>query len=720
MKDFYFCIQNFNPVTMKNVYLYCLTFLFFATTPVWAQEVEKDMYELSLEELMNIPINSASKKDETLFDAPLSSYTITRADIDKAGSTSIMEALRMAPGVIVREQTNGVYDIHIRGFDNILGHGDTYTKSNLATLVMIDNRPVFNHNLGGTFWEALPIDINDVDRIEIVRGPSAPLFGPNAVTGVINIITKRAGQKDFASASVQFGVPSTMIANGSYGKRINDKFNFGISGNYQDRQRYDKQYYAPSLDTYLDLNDIFPDDKGYPHPDIAMKKRGANVFLNFKPAEKISFDLSFGSQRSEAQKIFVGSRAAYMTTANSQTKYIKLETNLHGLTLRGSYLNGSDDLNHDTAPSQYDYTIADILAEYSIKVGDNISITPGVSYQDVRFDDEDYKDKGLTFLNGKTAKINTLAGYLRTDIKLLKNWRVLASARVDKFSVPDKSYLAYEFASTYNLNKSNLIRLAITRSYSGSFIGNNFIDLAIPVDPVNLPGLTLTRSGNQDLELFRISMIEFGYRSQLSENLQLDIDVFHQKGENFTAALITKLHALPPGYPPVPEIQHFENVPTVANQLGATISVNCIVNEKLHIKPFVTIQQTKIKDLPSSYNTIEVDQTLVYINTTHKNTPSFYGGYYIDYRVSKLFGLNMNGYYFKGHRQYDQNDKTDSNKTGDISGKFLLNVKGTFNVTKEFNFYFNFRNALDSKSREYYSGDHTAGIYMVGASFNLN
>src|SRR6186713_1187346 len=89
-----------------------------------------DLYSLSLEELMNVPIVSASKKSETLFDAPLSSYTITRADIDKAGSTSIMEALRLAPGVIVREQANGVYDIHIRGFDNILRTNETNTKTN--------------------------------------------------------------------------------------------------------------------------------------------------------------------------------------------------------------------------------------------------------------------------------------------------------------------------------------------------------------------------------------------------------------------------------------------------------------------------------------------------------------------------------------------------------------------------------------------------------------
>src|SRR6187455_516867 len=132
---------------MKLKFTYVLLLLTSFASPAFSQEQsEEDLYDLSLEELMNVPINSASKKDETLFDAPLSSYTITRAEIDKAGSTSIMEALRLAPGVIVREQTNGVYDIHIRGFDNVLRYGEDFMKSSLSTLVMIDSRPVFNHN----------------------------------------------------------------------------------------------------------------------------------------------------------------------------------------------------------------------------------------------------------------------------------------------------------------------------------------------------------------------------------------------------------------------------------------------------------------------------------------------------------------------------------------------------------------------------------------------
>src|SRR6187401_1527459 len=281
-------------IDMKTVFNFLILFCLLFSSAAVAQEAkteEVDLYKLSLEELLNIPINSASKKDETLFDAPLSSFTITRADIDKSGATSIMEALRLAPGVIVREQTNGVYDIHIRGLDNVLRTSAAYTKSNLATLVMIDNRPVFNNNLGGTFWEALPIDLNDVERIEIVRGPSAPLFGPNAVTGVINIITKRASAKTYVNANVQYGTPSTTIANAAFGKKLNDKFNFVISGNYQDRERFDDKYYNPLTGEFQNSDFITNASQLFPDESLATNRRGINGFFNYKPSEKTSFDV---------------------------------------------------------------------------------------------------------------------------------------------------------------------------------------------------------------------------------------------------------------------------------------------------------------------------------------------------------------------------------------------------------------------------------------------
>jgi len=145
-----------------------------------------NLFDLDLEALMNIDIYSVSKKVESLFDAPLSASVLTREEIINSGATSIPEALRLVPGLIVREKTNGNYDVHIRGNDDVLGAKLLYSE-NTMSLVMIDNRIVYSYLQGGTFWETLPVSVNDIKRIEVIRGPASALYGPNAVMGVIHI-----------------------------------------------------------------------------------------------------------------------------------------------------------------------------------------------------------------------------------------------------------------------------------------------------------------------------------------------------------------------------------------------------------------------------------------------------------------------------------------------------------------------------------------------------
>lgn len=695
--------------------LFSITMLLVSSMLVFAQEEQTkqdDYYELSLEELMNIPINSASKKDETLFDAPLSSYTITKSDIEKSGATSIMDALRMAPGVIVREQTNGNYDIHIRGFDNLLQHSATYSKTNLSTLVMINDRPVFNNNLGGTFWEALAIDLNDVERIEIVRGPSAPLFGPNAVTGVINIITKKIEDKPQVSASAQYGTPNTLIGNVFVGKKIDEKLSIAASANYQKRERWEENYYNPATDAYGPALDPL----AYPDPSISLDKYGVNAYVGYNANENISFDLMMSTQESQAIRAFIGDLGASpLTTVTSRSQSANLKAKLYGATIRTSFMDGKDNLSVNSPPNQYDQQVFDFTAEYDIKLGDKLNVVPGISYQDVTFDDSKFTIDGPVFLGGKEVNINTSSAFVRADYRPFAKWRIIAAGRADQFSSPDDTYFAYEFATTYKLNEKNLLRAAVTRSNSGSFIGNNFLNLNLVVPNGAGPGIDINyiRRGNQDAKLFTVDMVELGFRSQLSKNFQLDLDVFSQKASNLNALIFKGPDGTFTGFMPN-VIEEFDEISTTASQVGTTVSVNYVASENFQLKPFLTFQKTDVENSYSAYNL-----TATVSDKEHKNTPSVYGGYYANYKVSEKFNINSSGYFFGAQRQYDATDLDDNSEGGDIKGKFILNIKANYALTPQFSVFVNGRNILGADSQEFYGADKVGALFLGGLSFNL-
>src|SRR6056297_3172454 len=134
---------------------------FIVSISISAQE--ENLYEMDLESLMEIEIVSASKKAEDIFEAPLGASVLSSEQIKESGATSIMEALRLIPGLIVRETTPGNYDIHLRGYDGVDPKGLITLTANTMTLIMVNNRTVYSEFQGQTYWELLQINIDDVD-----------------------------------------------------------------------------------------------------------------------------------------------------------------------------------------------------------------------------------------------------------------------------------------------------------------------------------------------------------------------------------------------------------------------------------------------------------------------------------------------------------------------------------------------------------------------------
>ncbi len=145
---------------------------------------QNPLKSMSLEQLGKIDVTTVSREPQEVWKTPAAIYVITHDDIRRSGAQNIPEALRLAPGVEVARITADEYAIGIRGFNSRLSR---------YVLVLIDGRTVYTTLTAGTYWETQDTFIQDVDRIEVIRGPGGTIWGPNAVNGVINIITKNAG-----------------------------------------------------------------------------------------------------------------------------------------------------------------------------------------------------------------------------------------------------------------------------------------------------------------------------------------------------------------------------------------------------------------------------------------------------------------------------------------------------------------------------------------------
>src|SRR5437870_3753865 len=210
--------------------------------------------KMSIEELFNVEVTTVSTKPEPLSSTPAAVKVVTGDDIRRMGALSIPEALRYIPGVEVARVDNRQYAITARGFNGTVAN---------KLLVLIDGRSVYTPLFSGVFWDAQDTLMEDIARIEVIRGPGATLWGANAVNGVINVITKSAEETQGLLLSGGGGGEERGFgganALGRWTHRISDRSNFQIQ-TYVDRtHRNIPGTFGDDLATYdLDLQHRFP------------------------------------------------------------------------------------------------------------------------------------------------------------------------------------------------------------------------------------------------------------------------------------------------------------------------------------------------------------------------------------------------------------------------------------------------------------------------------
>ncbi|MFA7240074.1 MAG: TonB-dependent receptor [Sulfuricellaceae bacterium] len=154
------------------------------------------LLDLSMEQLLDVQVTSVAKKIQRVEDSATAVHVITQEDIRRSGMTSVPELLRMAPGLHVAQIDNGTWAIGSRGFNG---------RWSNKLLVLLDSRVLYTPLFSGVYWDAVDTPLEDIERIEVIRGPGATVWGANAVNGVINIITKEAAATQGGLASLTAG-----------------------------------------------------------------------------------------------------------------------------------------------------------------------------------------------------------------------------------------------------------------------------------------------------------------------------------------------------------------------------------------------------------------------------------------------------------------------------------------------------------------------------------
>ncbi len=710
-----------------------------------SQAPVQDILDLPVSNLQGNEIVSASKKAEDIFDAPVAASVITRAEIEQAGCLSIMEALRLLPGVLVRETSNGNYDINIRGFNNVPPGSNFYSMDNSNSLVMIDYRPIYNYFSGGTFWEALPIDIQDIERIELVRGPVAALYGTNAVTGVIHIITRQPTREGlYLNGQAEYGNQNTLRLNTAAGYAVGTQFHGIISANMTRRDRFSTEFYdlleqnyttAPDTIASFQTGNVYELEgfqDAFPDENLAIDRYGFNTFLAYRPKVDLGFELSAGFENSQAIRPFAENTYTPHSTMLSESWYVNLRNQIRDGSFQVAYLAGKQEPGKEALGSKFDFEVLDLMADYNFAF-QNFSLKPGLSYRRTVYDDTDYfntVDSTLQsgLLNGRKA-INSLAASLRFDYTWQK-FRFIAAGRVDKFNIPDRYYPAWQFAINYKINKRHLLRAVYARSYRGATFTEVYADFRDSFRQLAPGVFTATRAiGNAELDLMRSGSVEIGYRYQPNEKLFVDVEGFWSTGKDFNKIILDQPvdTILVQGSPAVVISPTFEqtNVDLEAEQQGITLALSYQPLANLRFRGFLTWQRTQLSNVSPYDVTPQVDPVFNLFNQTdvddYTGTPRFYGGFYVNYRFKSVFNINLNGYYFGEHEITHASDAFLGRPAtvAEIVSKLLVNLKLTYQPIQALSIYANIRNLSNADPYEYYFTDPTQRSILGGFQYTF-
>jgi iron complex outermembrane receptor protein len=463
-------------------------------------EPDPTLLDLSLEELMQVTVTSVSKKAQRLDETAAAVFVINAEDIRRSGATSIPEALRLAPGVQVAAIGQNKWSVSIRGFN---------TRFANKLLVLVDGRAIYSPAFSGVFWEHNDVPLDNIERIEVIRGPGGSIWGANAVNGVINIITRPAGDTPGGLLSVSAGDELRGAGLARYGWQLDQETHLRLHAHgrsvdpgrdvaggqgpddWQTRQAGFRLDATRGSDTYS------------LHGDVSDYGAGDRILAFTTGAPYASFLGTDGEGRSAH---LLG---RWERTAGKRTHSLQ------------AYLDHND---NDVGVFRYRNNTFDLEYQQQIEAGGH-DIVWGLGY---RFSSDRANDTPHVFLADNSKRFSLYSAFIQDEITLVpKRWRLTLGGRFEH-----NDFTGFEVQPNVRLmwtpSEGDSLWAAVSRAVRTPSRGETSATAVVspPVPPVPFPLATV---GDPDMDSEILKALDLGWRRQWNPKLTSEVVAFYNR-----------------------------------------------------------------------------------------------------------------------------------------------------------------------------------------------
>jgi iron complex outermembrane receptor protein len=471
----------------------------------WCQDAT-DLTQLSVDDLSKVQVTSASKKTESLSEAPAAIFVLTQEMIRQAGITTLPEALRMVPGLYVTQTNSHAWQISTRGFSGI---------NNRKMLVLVDGRSVYSPAFGGVFWDLEDIPLENIERIEVIRGPGGTLWGANAVNGVINIVTRSADRSAGITVSTSADLYTGYTSFIQYGGAMGDHLNYRVYGK--------ASYWEP-----LDLSSGTPLLNSFALPQAGMRTDWA-----------VSRQDAITIEATELNGRYQGST---VPVAPVQAELLK-DTNValrwkHTISSRSAIeaFSYCDWYSHESFPEETQNTCS-LEFQHDFAFNTRHLLIWGGSFLT-------NGDSSIDFLP-QYRRINVSSGFFQYEYVVIPNrLRVLAGS---KFEGHPSSGIQYQpqARAVWTVNRAHSFWGSFSRAVHDPSHSENDLNTISGVT-VGPGGVTIVRVvGDSHLGSEHLRAYELGYRLQTRSTLSFDLATYYNSYEHLIELATSQVQVFP-------------------------------------------------------------------------------------------------------------------------------------------------------------------------------